>query len=66
MKKLQIIQKVFLSILFVLSFLALSQIFYLVFTRHYDASNLWAIMIFTIPVLMALVLSFTLLTQKKS
>jgi hypothetical protein len=65
MKKLQIIQKVFLSVLFILSILTLENIFYLVFTRHYDSENLIAIMIFTVPVLMALVLSFILLFEKK-
>jgi len=65
MKKLHTIQTVFLLVLFILSFLALGQILYLVFTRHYDPSNLVAIMVFTIPVLMALVLSFTLLIEKK-
>lgn len=65
MKNLQIIQTVFLSILFVLSILTLGNIFYLVFTRYYDPANLWAIMIFTIPVLMAFVLSGSLLIQKK-
>jgi len=59
------IKTLFLSILFILSFLALGQIFYLVFTRHYDSSNLVAIMVFTFPVLMALVLSFTLLIEKR-
>lgn len=65
MKKLQIIQKVFLSVLFILSALTLGTIFYLFFTRYYDPANLWAIMIFTLPVLIALVLSFTLLIEKK-
>jgi len=59
------LQTLFQAILFIVSFLALGTIFYLVFTRHYDSSDLVGIMVFTFPVLMALVLSFTLLIEKK-
>jgi hypothetical protein len=65
MRNLKTIQTVFLSVLFILSILTLGNIFYLVFTRHYDSENLIAILIFSFPVLMALVLSFTLLIEKK-
>jgi len=65
MKNLNTIQTVFQAILFILSFLALGQIFYLVFTRHYDSSNLVAIMFFTFPVLLSFVLSGSFLINRK-
>ena len=63
MKNLQTIQKVFLSILFILSFLCLGQIFYLLLTRHYDSENLVAILVFSFPVLLAFILSGSLLIK---
>ena len=58
------IQTLFQSILFILSFLALGQIFYLLLTRHYDSSNLVAILVFSFPVLLAFILSGSLLIKK--
>ena len=64
MKNLQTIQTVFLSILLIFSFLALGQIFYLLLTRHYDSSNLVAILVFSFPVLLSFILSGSLLIKK--
>ena len=58
------IQTLFQSILFILSFLALGQIFYLLLTRNYDSSNLVAILVFSFPVLLAFILSGSLLIKK--
>jgi hypothetical protein len=58
------IRIIFLSILFIFSSLTLVTMFYLVFTRHYDAENLVAIMVFTFPVLLSFVFSFSLLRNK--
>jgi uncharacterized membrane protein len=59
------VQTLFQSILFILSFLALGQIFYLLLTRKYDSENLIAILVFSFPVLLSFILSGSLLINRK-
>ena len=58
------IQTFFQSTLFILSFLALAQIFYLLLTRKYDSENIIAILVFSFPVLLSFILSGSLLIKK--
>lgn len=58
------LQTLFLSVLFILSFLALGQIFYLLLTRKYDSENLIAILFFSFPVLLSFIFSGSLLIKK--
>jgi hypothetical protein len=59
------LQTLFQAILFILSFLALGQIFYLLLTRHYDSSNMVAILVFSFPVLLSFIFSGSLLINRK-
>lgn len=64
MKNLKTIQTLFIAILFIFSFLALAQIFYLLLTRHYGSMNLIAILVFSFPVLLSFILSGSLLINR--
>jgi uncharacterized membrane protein len=58
------LEKIFGLTLLVLSYSALVMSAYLVYTRHYDAQDLGVIIVFCVPLLMAVLLSFTILTSK--
>jgi hypothetical protein len=58
------LQKLFQATLFILSFLALVQIFYLLLTRKYDGENIIAILVFSFPVLLSFIFSGSLLIKK--
>jgi hypothetical protein len=57
------IEKTFQTILFTVSSFCLMLIFFKLGTTNYDIENLWAIIIFTVPVFFSCILSGSLLIQ---
>lgn len=60
------LEKTFQTILLTISTFALLMIFYKLLTTDYDTTNLWAIIVFTIPVFASFILSGTLLIQNSN
>lgn len=58
------LEKIFGLVLLVLSYSALVMSAYLVYTRDYDAQDLGVIIVFCVPLVMAVLLSLNILTSK--